>query len=217
MRVYLCIDFEAINQQGDWWAYGCMLAHYHNGAILESIESYCDRSPEEFDAATREFWDTHPEARDRIKQKAVGLDRETEEKRLCDFIQSVFSQQSSVHVVTDNPQFDLRLLDNLLVKHGFPVIAMRAGCYVHSVCSVSYRHGALSGIGKETWDRVSGLVKDSAYYRPVARYQGLHHCPLFDCARILASHFNTMDIIYLYRQNPPSVSHKWKSNKSSTR
>ena len=189
MSVYMSVDFETINQTGDWWAYGCMVANYPKGEILLSIESYCQRNEKDFDAPTLSFWNNHEVAFQRLQQLSLSCDEVMEELKLCQFIQKVLTDYPDVQVLSDNPQFDLRLLDNILLKHNFPVIGIRRHSYQPSICTLSYKNGVKSILGRKRFDNMQCLTT-----RNVGQFSGIAHCPLFDCSVILANHFSVMDI-----------------------
>ncbi len=187
--VYMSIDFETINQTGDWWAYGCMVANYPAGEILLSMESYCQRNEEDFDAPTLSFWKNNEVAFHRLQQLSLACEEEREEMKLCQFIQKVLNAYPEVQVLSDNPQFDLRLLDNILLKHNFPVIGLRRQSYQPSICTLSYKNGVKSILGRKRFDDIQCLTT-----RSVNQFSGVPHCPLFDCAVIISNHFNVVDV-----------------------
>jgi hypothetical protein len=196
MRLYLCVDFESTNQTGCWWAYGCMLVSYPDGDVWQSLESYCERQASDFDDDTSQFWAKHPESYQRLRHLAQGRDQDTEEKKLCAFIQNVTDTHPGIVMVSDNPQFDLRMLDNMLLKHGYPVCGKRKDRYSRAISTLSFCHGVKSVVGNHSYNKLKLTLKSGR--RPVDLHKGTLHCPLFDCAAIVANYFDAMDIARLY-------------------
>jgi hypothetical protein len=195
---YLCVDFESTNQKGCWWAYGCMLASYPSGEVLHRLESYCRRQDSDFDEETREFWNKYPESQKRLTDLAHEFEQGKEEIRICEFIRYITDTYPGVTIVSDNPQFDLRMLDNILTKHDFPVCGKRKDRYSRSISTLSFCHGVKSVIGNYTYNMIKAELSSINPRRQVDLYQGTPHCPLYDCATILSAYFKAMDIARHY-------------------
>lgn len=183
MGVYATADFECVNKKGSWCSYGVMIAEYPSGKVLDFIVSYVKRPCELFDLSTVLFWQEHASIYDHIQNKARSSLLE-EELRLCKFIERWISQVPDLYFISDNPQLDIRLLDNILIKHGYNPVAFRGdNIYFQCICTWSFKQAARLII---PYLHQSNKIETGSLLLP---WLGPKHLPISDCARILYSHF----------------------------
>lgn len=198
MSVYATIDFESVDTSGKWWCYGIMVAEYPSGNIVCSHHGKCPRTIDEFDDPTRQFWDQHPSSFD-IISKYPSTDTVTvAEQQLCRKVYSILLKYPHVRLVSDNPGFDIRILDNIMVKYGYKPTSHRAnGGYLQCTCTWSYqlpimRMYKIQACELDEYMHAIGL--GYALERSVTTYFGPKHTPRADCARILSQHFKMLDL-----------------------
>ena len=196
-KMFMTVDFECVNDKNDWFACTVIMAEYPSGNIHDIKKFSCERDDTLSDPVTREFWRRNIVAYHQLISEGQGKVSHDEELELCVHVTSMIKQFPKIYVVLDNPQYDNRLLDNILQAHNFPPIAVRPGnTYYQSVCTWSFKMGVFALLGRKTKDlqiilNELGLNK----CRDVDDYFGVRHTPQADCARILSEHFKVMDII----------------------
>jgi hypothetical protein len=190
-QLYITVDFECVNQHGGWCAFGILVARYPCGEVLHSSEVFCHRSSTEYDLETTKFWKQHTDAFQYIKEGWVPQRSEVEsEKLLIKHVQGVFLDYGDAYFVSDNPQFDIRLLDNILQKHGHPTVAKRIeGRYLPTLCTRSFKLGVFA------LNHRSNTHKPKMGARSVDAKLGPFHTPIADCMRIISQHFALKDLI----------------------
>jgi hypothetical protein len=193
----MTIDFEAIDTIGTWLGYGIIIAEYPSGKILDIQEQSCERNLQEYSPRTMEFWKQHQEAHDYLVNNGKGIYSEVAEQELCLYIVSILKKYPNIYLISDNPQYDIRLLDNLMQKHNHSPVSVRGkDLYFQCLCTWSFQNGILSLLQKKPKD--INQVRNSlalCYDRHVDGYFGPRHAPLADCARIISQHFKMLDII----------------------
>ena len=222
-KVFLTVDFECLNRQNMWFAFCAMVAEYPSGKILDMQRFGCERPESAMDEATRVFWEKHNKVYTQLRQQAHGKNVEEEELKMCQYITDIITEYPQVHVALDNPQYDNRLLDNLLQRHNFPPIAMRPkNTYFQSVCTWSFHLGVFAVLKRKpkdleevyqemVLDKTDVSDEDPASKDPsqdpsdgdmppmavlhIDDYFGPRHTPQADCARILSQHFKVMNIL----------------------
>lgn len=195
-RVYLAIDFESIDTHGTWLSYAMVVAEYPSGKVLEERVSGCKRKLANYHPKTKIFWLKNEDAHGHILTQYGHLDPISEETLLCQFLQSICMKYQDLHVVSDNPQFDIRILDNILRKNKKEPISSRSNSYFPTTCAWSYKQAVMSVLGRSAFKRTK-----KGGNREVDQNILLRHCPLSDCMRILSNHFHVLDVIESARVN----------------
>lgn len=197
---FLTIDFESVTQTSKWFAYALMLVEYPSGKIVQCKEGGCKRVLSEYDVESKIFWNKHKNAHDYLlkKHENVSDDIEIEEFNLCSCIRQIIQDFPNVYIVSDNPQYDIRLLDNMLEKYNFPPISVRGpDIYYQCICTWSFQLATLALLDLKREDINNYLHNNKLLkQRQIDSYFGLRHTPTADCARILNEHFQLMDIVY---------------------
>lgn len=195
-KIYLTVDFECINTKGTWIAYGAVLAMYPSGKIISSIAASCLRHKSEYDTPTMQFWKKHPRAHRAILS---NVDAKTSihdlELELCTYVRSILDTYPCTYVVSDNPQFDIRLLDNMLCMHNMPTVSCRTNNrYLPTLCTWSYRQG-MHALRFDKHNTRFGVQVRESEATTIIGTQDIAHTPLFDCVQILYSHFRMLDLV----------------------
>ena len=199
--VYVTIDFEAVNQKGVWLCYCIMVSEYPRGKVIEFHQGRCDRSDDEYDEITKQFWENHSDAYHIIKSQYQCLPINDANKLLCSRISDIVSKYERAYFVSDNPQFDLKILDNILTSNGYDPVSRRSeNLYLQCVCTWSFQLSILSLLGFSPIDIDKFLIRKGLISsREIDNYFGPRHTPRSDCAKILCNHFKILDIIDLYK------------------
>ena len=156
-HLYFACDFETCNSK-DWFGFYGVLYEWtpHTVRILRELEVYVNRPLEKFDQKRKKFWLVkNRQSYDYMMNSVTHTSVEKAEYDICKFVRSIM-YNSSVRVVSDNPQFDLGyILDTMLERHGKRLSTIRhCGKWRHSICSFSYTYGvavpALQGTSNHT-------------------------------------------------------------------
>ena len=199
--VYITIDFESVNARAGWFAYGIFVAEYPSGKLHEVHDGYCVRDEKEFDDVTRAFWEKNQLAWKTIEARKKNHTEEEAEKILCQQIQEITARYPMAYVVSDSPSYDVRILDNILTKNGFPAISNRQKKhYYQTICTWSFQMAVLAMFRIKSNEVRQKLMNHQFYTanREVDNFFGPRHTPNGDCARILSNHFCILDLMYLY-------------------
>ena len=209
MRIYITIDFECVNTRGSWLCYSVLASSYPAGNVVYQCDGACVRSPDEYDDRTAAFWEKHPVAKKAIDNMSA-LPVKAAEALLCDRIVALLKRFPDAYFVSDNPQYDIRIVDNILTTRGFGKISdRRQNTYRQTICTWSFQLSVLSVYNYRLSD-LPLLLAQSGHASPPRAIKrlavGVHHCPNADCARILANHFMVLDWLAMLRetvsQNP---------------
>ena len=196
MPVYLTIDFESTDKKGTWFSYAVILAEYPSGKILSMRQSGCNRPKTDYDEKTLKFWNKNLKAHNQMTATYKTNKVEHEELCLCKYISQILAEYPTVYLISDNPQYDIKLVDNILAKYDFDPISMRNDkLYFQCICTWSYRLGVKAILNQKRID-INALESNLPdVYRELNAYFGPRHTPQADCARILRDHFRLMDVI----------------------
>lgn len=197
MTVFMSVDFECVDGDGTWIAFSAIVAEYPTGKQLDCITLACERQESEYAESTMAFWKKHPSQLKILKTLGDGHQAADQEVKICDFVAGVLEKHPSVFVLSDNPQLDIRLLDNMLVQNGKTCISDRKDKYFQCLCTWSYRQGVQAVLKKKP----PPIRTD----RDVDAYFGPRHTPQADCAQILSEHFRTLDLIKRNRCTTPKT------------
>jgi hypothetical protein len=197
-RVYLVVDFETVSRHGDWLCFAAMVVSYPGGNIIEAITIGCERTDDEYDASTLAFWTRNQIAKDFIAKNIKMETKEDAESKVISFINGTLQKFPAAFVISDNPEFDICILNRILRSHGHDPISDRKhgqNKYYHSICTWSYQLAVCSWLGVTAHQLETGHAATANHRRRIDDYFGPRHTPLADCARIIASHFHLIDIM----------------------
>lgn len=208
-KLYFTVDFECVNIRGTWLSYGAVLSAYPSRRVISSIQATCHRSESEYDTHTLQFWKKHPEAhRSILVEASPNIAVNTLERHMCEYVRGVLNTYPNVFVVSDNPQFDIRILDNMLTQHGYPPVSYRPnGRYFQTLCTWSYRQAILGVLPSRTRSVLSRhAISSRTSMSQLDSLKGVAHTPIHDCANILESHYAHLDILSnLGTYNPRNI------------
>jgi hypothetical protein len=191
-KQYLVIDFECI-QPNEWQSVGIVLYERNvdgcGGTVLHQMHTACDRGMTTMTQSTREFWKKHHTAFLYNVERGKNRQVEQEEADICRFITTLKREYPSFHLLSDAPEYDIGLMNGILLRHGCPTMSHRSRkVYFQSICTWSSRK-TLDMLG------VSICSKDIVGLHTLATVGLLAHTPIFDCMRILNEYLCILDTI----------------------
>jgi hypothetical protein len=191
-RQYLVIDFECI-QPNEWQSVGIVLYERskdgHSGTILRQFNTACDRVCTSMIPSTREFWRKHYNAFLYNVEEGKTRQVATEEAAICRFITTVKADYPNFYLLSDAPEYDIGLMNDILMRNGCPIMSHRSEkIYFQSICTWS---------SKKTLDMLGVTIKatDVVGLGQLSASGMLAHTPIFDCMRILNEYFCLLDTI----------------------
>jgi hypothetical protein len=206
---FCTLDFEAY-APGTWWTLGILVMEYRTGKVIQTAEFACDRSNQSIPEETCLFWEQHPEAFQYNTKLAAGRTVSQEEERICAFVVELKKSRPEVYFVSDAPCTDVRMLEDILARHGQTAICHRTQTmFRQTICTWSFRFGVASAAKCKPGQLLS-LYASYAHVRPVESELvhgmvvvdgceisiGPRHTSLRDCFHILLNHFKVLDIVH---------------------
>lgn len=190
---YLVIDFECL-QPNEWQSVGIVLYERSStgtGTILRQFHAACDRGCMSMTPSTRTFWNKHHEAFMYNVNYGKNNLVEVEEAAICMFIASVKRSYPRFYLISDAPEYDIGLMNNILGRHGYQSMSHRAKkVYFQSICSWS---------SKKTLDMLGIAIQsaDVVGLKALVASGLLPHTPIFDCMRIINEYLCILDTIQI--------------------
>ena len=180
-QLFVTLDFECFEPQ-EWQSMAIMVSRGPH--VVDVLRASCDRA-EPTHTQTRAFWSRHPKAFQHNLGEGKGRDRVSEEQRICQYVTSLRARYPRFYLLSDNPEFDIALLNSILRRASLPPISSRSdGLYLQTICTWSSRLVLrMLGVPVPRENRVA----------PAATR--LAHTPEFDCRRILNDYLCTLDAI----------------------
>lgn len=185
-RTYMTIDFECF-QPDTWQSVGIVVIR--NNKCIDYIELACERDIDTIPNKTMQFWNRHKKAFNYNIEQGVGYSYQEQEIKICNFIENWKKMVPNFYMVVDNPEYDIRLLNDILVRNGHDVISKRSpSVYFQSICTWSSKRMLnLLGISLHAY-------KDKNIIENIPK-QSIRHTPLADCIRIMNLYLHMMHII----------------------
>lgn len=204
MKVIVAVDFESVSRNS-WWRASVVVVSYPQAKILGTYDAVCQRYLEEFDETHIKFWALHPEAYRYNSIAAAGRQLE-EEAGLCRFVRDMLDRYPGADIVSDNPQYDIFILEQMMLNHGWPSTGLRrTGIYRPYVC-VSTSRSILNSLAISVVPR-SELAE--VFYGP-------RHTPYADAMATVSDYFAIMDAIYVIKSSAGTcVRSSYNSSKQS--
>lgn len=198
--IYATVDFEAINTIGEWWACGVVLAEYPSRKVLFAKTYVCRRPLQKFDPVTLKFWNENPSAFHFLRDYPQATSVQDAENNLCKDFRELVKKFPKFFFVSDNPQFDVALLDQILLRGSLPTVAHRCPPkYLHTTCTRSF-HQAM-----RIMNRGVCYLKPRGASELLRLTRACKHTPLCDAATILLHHFEVLEAASSYRPNFPNT------------
>ena len=193
-KQYLVIDFECL-QPNEWQSVGIVLYEKgpDGGKIIRQLHTACDRGYNSMTPSTRIFWNKNYSAFLYNFKSGINRRVKDEEVAICNFIVELKREYPSFHLISDAPEYDIALINGILVRHGYQIMSHRSRkVYFQTICTWSSKKTLnMLGIPIHTTDIV-GLDK-------LIEGGLLPHTPIFDCMRILNEHLCVQDTISNYK------------------
>lgn len=192
-KIHVTIDFECLVPD-IWQSMAMLVCIYPSGKIVDRFEIACDRGTQPAES-TRSFWEMHPAAFRYNVDKGAGVSVSDAEARVCAYVTYVKRTYPSFYMISDVPENDIGLINDILRRGGLDMISKRPRIHVHdrgyfqSICTWSTKRVINILFGQEQ-------TPSSSYHDLVQLRQGGHkHTPLVDSAAIMDDHFRILDRI----------------------
>ena len=187
---YVIVDFEC-TEPNQWQSVGIVLYERRGtcGRIVRKLHVACDRGDTVSSSTSRVFWSRNKAAFDYNVRMGKGRSIEAAETDICAFVVDLKRAFPHFYLLSDNPEYDVALLNSILTRHDLSVMSHRSETIYHqAICTWSSRRTlGLLGLKHQTTDMV-GLCR---YHERGM----LAHTPLFDCMKILNDYLCTIDSI----------------------
>ena len=203
MAVVLTIDFEAYRFDDDsWLAFSVGICTYPMGCILDSLTRILKIPLDMFDQPRKHFWQImHPESYAYLQRQGEdAANREVYEKELVQFVRDAHRKYENLSIISDNPTFDVTLLDTILTKHGAPKSCFRHdSTWTHIVDTRTYQDAIqdcfqtknLTAIHRKAFGRNRLIVRQ---VDNIPHEHAIVHTPFYDCMKVASSYFIALDL-----------------------
>lgn len=187
---YMTIDFECL-QPGVWQSVGIIVVHKNQ--CIDYLELACERDIDNIPTKTMQFWNKHKKAFNYNINIGVGYTPKEQEMKLCNFISNWKKIVPNFYMIVDNPEYDLHILNDILLRNGSDVISKRnSQVYFQSICTWSSKR-VLKMLG------ISLNVYNSKRYVHNTPKQTIRHTPIADCIRIMNAYLHMLHIIQQFQ------------------
>lgn len=191
-RYFLCVDFEACDAKGAWIAVAAGIFSYPSRCVVDMFMRAVRRPTYEYDQKRRVFWFVeHRAAHDWLMEIALAPEEiPTVERELAKFVREAHRRFPGLEVLSDNPAYDLRMLDNIMQRHDQPPVTERHdGSWARPTCTISFAHAAQMLLGRD-WSAPTGTPRAEP-----------PHTPWRDVQDIVDAHFRVLDRIAAKRSS----------------
>lgn len=196
--IVFTVDFEACDGYGLWIAYAAGVFSYPSGRCIESLVRYIKRPLSAYDDARKEFWlVNHKTAHDWICTHGEDISHEEKyERELVQFIREAHRRYPHMRVISDNPSYDLRILDNLCQKYKAPPCTQRHdGKWHHPICTYTYALVVQLWLGTRNTDLLYNM--SAAKHQRTTRQSDScepPHTPWTDVQQLVYKYFRILDL-----------------------
>ena len=203
--VYVAIDCERFSNE-PWFALAMLVVDFKSGDVLGYLDCCVplDLSLPSHPCRSK-FWGEHQEALDHSCARAVGTTRASEEVRIASFVAALRTHCPDFYLISDNPVFDVGILNTVLANHDHPTVEFRSEevPFRQTICTWSFRLGRRRGDGKtscrihhlSTMLRSRTLTLKAPGVRCAVRL-GPPHSALYDCLHMIVGHFSVMEGVH---------------------
>ena len=198
--VYVVIDLESYPRNDVWQAFGAVAVMMPECSVVSHYTKFCDRSEiVERNDDNIAFWKNNDNSFQYNMTNGAGINVENAERDIVNYLCGLKQNFPHFYLVSDCPSFDIRLVNNMMVKHGHTALADRgSGIYHQAICTWSTRQTLqmLLGISsKELKQLITTFIKkqEPTQLSLLANNCGLVHTPLADAYRILSNYFDLLD------------------------
>ena len=202
-RFVLSVDFEAYRfEDNSWFGFSAAICGYPMGCIVDSITRILKVPVEFYDEPRKHFWLTlHPKSHEYMYTHGEDMQKRKHfEMELVKFVRDAHRKYTALTVISDNPSFDIRLLDMLLAEYKAPASCYRAdGTWHHVVDTASYQMAlqdcfhtkSLLSIHRKWFTRNRLIVRQVDNVQPE---HAILHTPLYDCLQVASAYFIALDL-----------------------
>ena len=192
---YLSVDFERLHPKSfSWDTFALVLVRISDMHVVSFMQVGNPESDIDIDDIENNndipFWHDKKEALlfnillIKTSKKNYSSLNEVE-KKIVWLVRWIKENYKSFWTISDNPSFDIRLLDNILSKHNEPSISIRSdGSFFQPICTWSFKR-SLSLVGKKPAKnslknicKIVNGIKSVNLQLSIGMY--LRHTPLFD-------------------------------------
>jgi len=140
-KEYVILDVDDFDGPDKWMAVCFLRVRYPSRQILDVREFYVDRTRDTITHhEKRLFWQNHSAALQYNLEQGAGIQEAVAEKNLCQYVSELRAEIPHFFLVSDNPGYDVAVVDKILTKHGYPPLSQRSdGRYAQTLCAWSYR------------------------------------------------------------------------------
>src|SRR6185369_12374688 len=139
-RKYVVVDIEAIDTD-IWLSMAFVVALYPDGTIVAMEEFFVDRSDHviQYEPIKR-FWENNSSALAYNMSRGIGVSEVAAETQICRYVNELRRSDPHFFLVSDNPSFDVRILDGILINHGHLALSQRTpDMYAQTLCTWSFQ------------------------------------------------------------------------------
>jgi hypothetical protein len=202
-QVYVAIDFETIDINV-WWTFGLVISTFPNGNIIQKFQVGCNRlSHVCVDKDIAAFWKRNVQAFD--SNKLIGGKNTVEEAELSivHFIKEI-KEKYDFFLISDNPTFDVKILDDILIRNDEQAICFRKNDYFQAICTWSYRLATmqLMGFKSSELNRIHASLKHPSrqldnflHNDDDEKSECSRHTPIHDACLITLQYFKLKDMV----------------------
>ena len=200
-QIILGVDIEVFQNVPKWSSIGMIVAKWPCGTILDKFETGCMRGSNTLGSDKVAFWGKHTDAYKYNNNLCKSKKVYEEEERISVFLSKWLKQYPNVYIVSDNPSFDIAMLQNIYQGHAIrqkisplPSIMIRNQVYYQPICTWSMKRS----IRLITGMNVKYMKKDTNrdIYKMSHNPSGIPHTPLFDTAKILDEYLSILDFVH---------------------
>jgi hypothetical protein len=194
---YLALDFESWPNPNAWCAAGFILYNATTNQIISFAEFFVDRRHEFQDEENMEFWKHNIAALTYCNFRANGQYEYDVECEIVKYVSNLKVMYPNLYLLTDTG-FDLRIINNILVKHGRTVMSHRGkGIYRQSLCTWSIKLTVQQLLGVSSSQLTNMMDRLNSRRNPDAFICGPRHTPLSDCQMVLQKYLQLRDFMHL--------------------
>ena len=205
-RIVLGVDIEVFQNAPKWSTIGMIIAKWPCGSIIDTFETGCMRGSNTLATDKVAFWGKHTAAYEYNNNLCKTKKVYEEEERISTFLSKWLKQYPSLYIVSDNPAFDIAMLQTIYQNHAIrqkispvPSIMIRNHIYYQPICTWSMKRTIqlITGINAKYMKKYT----ERDIYKMSHDLSGIIHTPLFDTSKIIDEYLTLLDFIQLHKHN----------------
>jgi hypothetical protein len=198
-QVYISVDFEAIDENV-WWSFGLIVSNYPLGNVIQKFQVGCDRSTHICEnKEINEFWKKHPAAYEANRLIGGKNTQKEAEWAIVHFIREI-KKKYNFFLISDNPAFDVKILDDILARNGEKAICFRKGDYLQCLDTWTFRLATMQILGLKSSDlnrvhaNLNRPLREMDFICQDDQTEFPRHTPVFDACQLALQYFKVKDI-----------------------